>query len=156
MAKSRRVVIIGLDGAPFSLIKSLSSQGITPAIKEIISKGSFRKMQSSIPEISSVAWSSLVTGKNPAEHGIFGFTDLHPDSYRLRFPNFRDLKAPAFWEKNNSQSVIINVPATYPARPISGVHISGFVSIDLEKSVYPATLVPKLKELDYRLTSVQN
>ncbi len=34
---------------------------------------------------------------------------------------------------------------------MDGVHISGFVSIDLEKSVYPPSLLPKLKELDYRL-----
>ncbi len=34
---------------------------------------------------------------------------------------------------------------------MNGVHISGFVSIDLEKSVYPASLIPELNKLDYRL-----
>lgn len=34
---------------------------------------------------------------------------------------------------------------------MNGVHISGFVSIDFEKSVHPKSLIPKLNDLDYRL-----
>lgn len=146
-----RIVIIGLDGVPFELLRDLSERGIMPNTKEIITRGVLTKMESSIPEVSSVAWSSIITGCNPGSHGIFGFTELAPNSYRLRFPNFNDLQVPPFWELLEGLSIIINVPATYPVRPLSGVHISGFVSIELEKSVYPQSLLPKLKELDYRL-----
>jgi predicted AlkP superfamily phosphohydrolase/phosphomutase len=34
---------------------------------------------------------------------------------------------------------------------MNGVHISGFVSIDFEKSVHPKSLIPRLRSLDYRL-----
>jgi len=68
-------------------------------------------MASSIPEISSVAWSPIITGANPGEHGIYGFTDVAPDSYRLSFPNFNNLQVPPFWmDKSYGKSVIINVP----------------------------------------------
>lgn len=147
----RRLVIIGLDGVPYDLLKDLTGKGIMPNVKDLISQGLFTKMRSSLPEVSSVAWSSIITGKNPAEHAIFGFTDLYPHSYKLRFSNFNDLKSPPFWEDNNLSSVIINVPSTYPVREMRGVHISGFVSIDLERSVYPQSLIPHLKSLDYRL-----
>ena len=147
----KRIVLIGLDGVPFGLLKDFAESGVMPNTASIIADGTFRNMLSSIPEISSVAWSSIITGKNPAEHGIFGFTDLFPNSYRLRFPNFSDLKSPPFWDLLDSRSVIINVPATYPVRQLNGVHISGFVSIDLQKSVYPSSLIPKLQEFDYRL-----
>ena len=56
---------------------------------------------SSIPEISSVAWSSAITGVNPGKHGIFGFTDLAKGSYITTFPNYLALKAPAFWEQDS-------------------------------------------------------
>lgn len=46
-----------------------------------IAEGVFRQRGSSIPEVSSVAWSSIITGVNPGEHGIFGFTDLAPETY---------------------------------------------------------------------------
>ena len=147
----RRIIIIGLDGVPYELIKDLSEKGIMPNAAKLIKEGIFRKMQSSIPEVSCVAWSSIITGKNPAEHGIFGFTDLLPNSYKLRFPDFNDLRSKPFWETLPAKSAIINVPGTYPVRMMNGVHISGFVSIDMEKSVYPKALIPVLKSMDYRL-----
>ena len=151
MSKDPKIAIIGLDGVPFEMLKEFAETGIMPNTAELISQGIFKTMQSSIPEVSSVAWSSMITGQNPGQHGIFGFTDLLPNSYKLRFPNYNDLKAIPFWDQWEGRSVIINVPSTYPVRKMNGVHISGFISIDLEKSVYPPSLVPKLKELDYRL-----
>ena len=149
--QSGRIIIVGLDGVPFGLLRELSDKGVMPNTKRIISNGIFRMMQSSIPEVSSVAWSSIITGKNPGEHGIFGFTDLSSNSYRLRFPNFNDLQSEPFWNVINGKSVIVNVPSTYPVKDMNGVHISGFVSIDLSKSVFPKSLIPILKEFDYRL-----
>lgn len=148
----KRVVIIGLDGMPYRLIENLSNKGIMPETKKLVEKGVFKQMESSIPEISSVAWSSIITGKNPGEHGIFGYTDIPIGTYRLSFPTFNNLKASPFWQKDiNGKSIIINVPSTFPVRPLNGVHISGFVSLDLEQSVYPKSLIPKLNEFDYQI-----
>ena len=149
--EKRRVIIVGLDGVPLGLLTELADKGVMPNTQKVISSSIFRRMQSSIPEVSSVAWSSIITGKNPAEHGIFGFTDLSSNSYQLRFPNFNDLKSQPFWKLINGESVIVNVPSTYPVQEMNGVHISGFVSIDFSKSVFPKSLIPTLKEFDYRL-----
>jgi predicted AlkP superfamily phosphohydrolase/phosphomutase len=149
-----RAVIIGLDGMPYRLIADLAEREVMPNMRALIAEGAFREMDSSIPEVSSVAWSSIITGKNPGEHGIFGFTDLSPGSYRLTFPSFADLKAAPFWEREGSgRAAIINVPSTYPAaaRAMNGVLISGFVALKLEKAVYPPSLAPELERLDYRL-----
>lgn len=151
MTKNAKTVIIGLDGVPFGMIKDFTETGVMPNTAELISQGIFKKMNSSIPEVSSVAWSSIVTGQNPGQHGIFGFTDLFDNSYKMKFPNFNDLKSPPFWDMWEGKSVIINVPSTYPVREMNGVHISGFVSIDIEKSVHPKSLIPQLSSLDYRL-----
>ncbi len=148
---AKRIVLIGLDGVPIDMLRALAGNGTMPHTAELLSRGVLRTMQSSIPEISSVAWSSLITGANPAKHGVFGFTDLFPGTYDLRFPNFSDLQVPPFWTELAGESVVMNVPATYPVRAMKGVHISGFVSIDFERSVHPRDLVPKLREMDYRL-----
>ncbi len=125
----KRTIIIGLDGVPCGLLKDLTDQGIMPNTRDIISQGTLRRMRSSIPEISSVAWSSVITGKNPAEHGIFGFTDFPPNTYRLSFPNASCLKTSTFWEADSqNRHIIVNVPSTYPAKPLNGVLISGFAS----------------------------
>jgi len=150
--RKKRVVIVGLDGVPYRLIDSLSNNGMMPEAKKIIKKGTFKQMESSIPEISSVAWSSIITGKNPGEHGIFGYTDIPIGTYRLSFPNFNNLKAVPFWQKDSEEkSIIFNVPSTFPVKPLNGIHISGFVSLDLERSVYPNSLIPKLNTLNYQI-----
>ena len=97
MSNKRKTVIIGLDGVPYELLLDFSEKGVMPNIKSLLSNGVLKKMASTIPEISSVAWSSIITGKNPAEHGIFGFTEFPPNTYRLSFPNFSQLKVSPFW-----------------------------------------------------------
>ena len=151
MAGNAKTVIIGLDGVPFGMIKEFAETGVMPHMAEVISKGIFKQMRSSIPEVSCVAWSSMITGQNPAAHGIFGFMDLRPDSYKMTFPNFTTLKSPPFWEEWPGQSVIINVPGTYPVREMNGVHIAGFVAIDFQKSIHPKSLAGDLKQIGYQL-----
>jgi predicted AlkP superfamily phosphohydrolase/phosphomutase len=149
-----RVVVLGLDGTPYSVIKELADEGVMPHFKKVIDTSNFYQMDTTIPEISSIAWSTFMTGKNPGEHGIFGFTDLVPNSYTLRFPNFSDLKSPPFWkalEKKGKRTVVINLPSTYPAREINGVLISGFVALRLEKASYPERIIPYLKSIGYRI-----
>lgn len=148
-----RACIIGLDGVPYTIITSLC-ESVMPRTREILSTGCIAPMTVTVPEISSVSWSTFMTGKNPGEHSIFGFTDLKEGGYDLRFPSFRDLKAKTIWEvagKKGLRSVVINQPSTYPARSIPGVLISGFVAIELEKSVAPLSYYPELEKKNYRV-----
>jgi len=149
--KKNKTAVIGIDGVPYELMDDLSEKGIMPNFQDLKRGGIFKKMRSSIPEISSVAWSSIITGKNPAEHGIFGLTEIIPNTYTLAFPDFSWLKTPAFWQKNSGKKyVILNVPSTYPVKKLNGVHISGFISPDLEKAVYPQEYLPYLNEINYQ------
>jgi predicted AlkP superfamily phosphohydrolase/phosphomutase len=148
---NKKAVIIGLDGIPYSLLKSYMAQGIMPRFQEMAALGQLLPMKSTLPEVSSVAWSSFMTGKNPADHGIFGFMEIDRDTYEYRFPNFTSLKAPIFWEELDLPTVAVNIPQTYPARPFKGVLVSGFVALDLEKAVYPRRVFEYLRDANYRL-----
>jgi predicted AlkP superfamily phosphohydrolase/phosphomutase len=123
-----------------------------PNFGALARSGVFKPMASSIPEISSVAWSSVITGVNPGEHGIFGFMDVAPGTYRRTFPNCNSLRATPFWNREGAgRSVIINVPMTYPAAEMNGALIAGFVALDLKRAVYPQDLLPTLQELGYKV-----
>jgi len=117
----------------------------------MMGEGSFHKMETSLPEISSVAWTSFMTGKNPGEHGIFGFMELREGSYNMYFPNYTDVKAPTFWDAAGVQSVVLNVPQTYPARALKGVMTSGFVALDLKKATYPESAYNYLNSINYKI-----
>jgi len=148
----KKNVILGIDGVPFELMDNLSDKGVMPNFKELKNDFTFKLMKSSIPHISSVSWSSIITGKNPGEHGIFGFTDIIPNTYSLCFPNFNALKSKPFWhQKPDKKHVIINVPSTYPAKQLNGIHIAGFVALDLEKAVYPHKIMTKLNNIGYEI-----
>jgi predicted AlkP superfamily phosphohydrolase/phosphomutase len=148
---NRKIVNIGIDGVPCSLLTEYMNRGIMPKLKEIVSNGRLLPMRSSLPEVSSVAWTSFLTGRNPAQHNIFGFMELDKNNYQFNFPNFLSIKGPFFWEELNVPVVVINVPQTYPASPINGVLISGFVALDLKQAVYPERIYNYLKSIDYRL-----
>jgi len=45
--------------------------------------------------------------------------------------------------------LLINVPTTFPAREMNGVHIAGFVALDLECSTHPRSPATRLQEMDY-------
>ncbi len=143
--------MVGIDGVPYEMIKELSDKGIMKNFSKLREEGSFLKMKSSVPAVSSASWSTIITGKNPGEHGVYGFTDFIKGSYTTRFCDFRRLKSPAFWHRNRGKFVILNVPSTYPARKLNGCHVSGFVSPYLDKAVYPSKHLKKLKEMDYRI-----
>ncbi len=150
--KTARLVIIGLDGVPYELIRDLASDGVMPILHELFRQGTLVKMRSSVPAVSSVAWSSVITGDNPGTHGIFGFTDLAEGTYRLTFPNFTNLRSSPFWEEGLFGNVVIlNVPSTYPVRPLRGVHVAGFVAPDLVRATYPPALVDRLRSWGYEV-----
>jgi len=149
-----RAVVVGLDGVPYTLLQDLKDRGRIPNMASIFEAGYFRQMSVCVPEISSVSWSSFMTGTQSGEHGIFGFIDLVPGTYDMYFTNFTHLKTPTLWDDlaaNDKKTVVSNMPGTYPARNINGVLISGFVAVDLNKAVSPHSFVPLLTEMRYRI-----
>lgn len=152
MTEFNKIAFVGLDGVPYSLLEKFFKSGVMPNLQKITYNGIFRRMRSSIPPISSVAWTSFMTGAGPGDHGIFGFTDVTSDEIKLRLPSFDDIKSPVLWNKYpEKRSIIINLPFTYPARPLNGALIAGFVSPIFERAVYPQSMLPWLKSKGYRV-----
>lgn len=169
----KKCLVAGLDGVPFSLLKNYLEKGRLPYLQSILNDGhALSQMDASLPEVSSVSWTSFCTGTNPGEHGIFGFVDLKPRSYQVYFPDSRSVKAPALWEilghttggkesslsrrygerkKASRRSVVLNVPQTNPALPLNGVLVAGFVALDLKAAVYPDSAYRYLKSVGYSI-----
>jgi predicted AlkP superfamily phosphohydrolase/phosphomutase len=150
----KKVCVVGLDGVPYSLLLDFCDRGFMPALAKLAAAGRLQRMKASLPEISAVSWTDFMTGTNAGSHGVFGFTDFKPGSYELRFPNFHDVKAETIWDRLGARglkSIVINQPSTYPARPLNGVLVSGFVALDLAKAIYPAAQKLALEKLGYQI-----
>jgi len=150
---SKKVLVIGLDGVPCSVLRDLAARGVMPNVRDLSKRGVFGEMEVSLPPLSSVSWSSFMTGRGPAQHGIYGFTDITSD-YRIQFNSFLDLRASTLFDRlgeKGKNSVVINLPSTYPVRKFPGVLVAGFVALDLERSVYPSTFLPFCQRIGYEV-----
>jgi len=153
--KKRRVFVLGLDGMPFTLAQQLFGMGTMPTYKGLTEgQGAFRPIDSVLPPVSSVAWASFMTGKNPGNHNIFGFVDRRPGTLETFIPSCLDLKSETLWEilsRHGKRVVVMNVPTSYPPRKVNGILVAGFESPSVEKATYPSEVGMKLKQMGYRI-----
>jgi len=126
-----KILIIGFDGVDPDLLDQLIKEGILPNFKKLIENGAYAHIKSSIPIITTVAWTSFITGKNPGKHGIFGFVNYKGDSFKLNILNSSDRKTEGIWKSLNSYGVsvgIFNLPSLYPPEEINKFMVCGMLT----------------------------
>jgi len=161
--KSRvdRVIILGLDGMDPLLTEAFMAEGKLPHFSRIAAKGSYARLETTIPSISPVAWSSFMTGSHPAKHNIFDFLSRDPRTYLpdlssarigspkrvlplgrynipLSKPEIRGLRRSIpFWKilgDNGIFSTVLRIPVTFPPEKFKGHLLSGMCAPDLKGS----------------------
>ena len=80
-AGGNRLLVLGLDGATFDVIRPLMEQGRLPNFAEMMRDGCWATLRSTVPPESAVAWPSFMTGVNPGKHGVYYFTARKKNSY---------------------------------------------------------------------------
>lgn len=129
MTRRHRVLILGLDGATFDIIKPLVAQGKLPHLARLMREGTHGVLASTFPPITPTAWTSFMTGKNPGRHGIFDFEQAAWGSYDFRPVPANQHGHKTLWRIAGEQgrtAVVIDVPFTYPPEPIRGYMITGY------------------------------
>lgn len=153
-----RIVILGYDGLDPDLCDEYMAQGKMRHFKKLKEKGSYRRLATTYPSISPVAWSSFTTGANPGRHRIYDFLTRNPKTYLPELsssrvdPNIKSIKigkyriplgkptvsllrkSKAFWEilgENGIFSHIIRVPITFPPQKFYGALLSAMCTPDL-------------------------
>ena len=140
MSKNK-VLVIGIDGGTFDLIEPWVKDGKLPTIGELMKKGSYGNLRSTIPPITGAAWTSFMTGKRPINTGIFEF--FYPKKLEIKVVDSYTKNGLAIWEiltLNNKKSIVINVPVTNPAYKINGYMLSGIPVRNRYKITHPNNL----------------
>jgi predicted AlkP superfamily phosphohydrolase/phosphomutase len=148
-----RLVFLGLDGVGLDLARELVQRGVMPNLGRLMELGQAWATCSPLPEVSPVCWTSIFSGFNPGQHGIFGFAEHVPGTYQVRPVDSSAVQVPRIWDilgLAGRRSVVLNVPLTYPAAAINGTMVSGFVAPELSRAVQPPGLRPRLEALGYR------
>lgn len=137
----KRVIVLGIDGMDPNLTHQYLAEGVLPNFARLADAGSFRKLTTSQPPQSPVAWSNFITGMDPGGHGIFDFihrdastrvpylstSGMEPPAKILKIGKYRIplkggkaknlRKGTAFWqilEAHGIPGVVFKIPANFP------------------------------------------
>ena len=142
-----RLVVLGLDGATFTILRPWMEAGHLPNLARLAHEGVHGQLESVVPPYSAPAWVSLVTGKGPGKHGIVDFWRYDPSTDERRPVDASDVGTAAIWDilgEHGWLVGVINVPLTYPPRPVNGVMVSGMMTPGEDVSyTYPYTSVDR-------------
>lgn len=160
-ARVKRVVVLGMDGLEPRVVERMMEAGKLPNFAKLRDKGCYRRLGTTAPAMTPVAWSSYLTGCNPGKHNIFDFLTRDPrnylpmlssvhigpprkvlrlGSYRIPLgkPDVRLLrKGKPFWNilgEHGIFSNVIRMPITFPPEKFRGVLLSAMCVPDLRGS----------------------
>jgi len=160
-ATVERVLVVGWDGASFTVLQPLLDAGHLPNLAAIQRKGAWQELLSTIPPVTAPAWATFMTGKNPGQHGVFNFFRRDPTGYAYEdtagFVDGRAIHGATLWDvagHAGRQVGIVNVPLSYPPRSVNGFLITGMLTpASAQQFTYPPelaeTLTDYLIDLDY-------
>ncbi len=151
----RKVLILGLDGGTFDYLGPRIEAGKLPNLARLVQTGSWGPLLSTVPPFTMPAWTSFMTGKNPGKHGIMSFVQTDAGQYQFGdeeggIMNASRLKGVTLWEivgQNGGKVGVVNVPMTFPPRPVNGFLISGMLTPSKSSGyTYPSHLADTLDD----------
>lgn len=125
--KLRRVIWIGLDGADWDYLTALTSAGKLPNWSKLAREGYGAKLESFVPILSPIVWTTQETGVGPEVHRVLDFQEVDPKSGLLVPVSEASRKVPAVWNVASSRGRKVGVVgfwATHPAEKINGFFLS--------------------------------
>jgi hypothetical protein len=114
-----KLLVIGIDGACWGHIDPLLESGRLPHLQELLERGRGGVLRCEEGCVSPIAWTTIFTGRPPADHGI--------TEWDLSLSTNRRVKA--LWsilDDLGRTSYVSHVPSTYPAEKVRGGVVAGF------------------------------
>lgn len=151
-SNTRKVAIIGLDGATFKVLRPLIESDELPFLSYLLKNSAHGVLETFYPTLSPMEWAAFYTGVNPARLGIFALNIIMDN--RCSSISWKTLRYPALWDIVNFfgyKAGVINVPATYPPKPINGFMITGLLTPPGKKFYYPDDISEDLKAVNYKV-----
>jgi len=174
-ARIKKVIILGLDGLDPKICDQMLAQGELPNFAKLKERGTYKRLGTSNPAMSPVAWSSFATGCDASHHGIFDFltrdrrtylptlssSAVYGESKFLKIGPFRIptkkggvrflRRSVSFWKILSEYgifSTVLRVPITFPPERIHGLILAGMDVPDLRGSMGTFTFYTQSSSAD--------
>ncbi len=154
----KRFIVVGLDGQDPVLTDRFLADGKLPNFQKLADAGCYRRLRTTFPSVSPVAWSSFSTGVQPGKHNIFDFLDRDRRTYlpvlsstrigtvekflklgKWRIPMQKPeltllRRSKPYWTllgEQNVWSTVLRVPITFPPDRFYGAQLGAMSIPDL-------------------------
>lgn len=120
------VLLVGVDGADMGIVDRLIGEGKLPTFARLKRDGAFGRLRSIEPLLSPIVWTTIATGREAQDHGIFDFIEIGPDGQPTPITSVRR-KVPALWNiagQFGIPSGFVGWYASFPAEKVEGFEIS--------------------------------
>ncbi len=148
-----KTLLIGVDGATFTVLDPLLERGVMPFLGDLVARGVRAPLRTITPPLTPPAWTSLMTGKRPGEHGVFDFFQKEtPDSEYFRFASSQDIRSATIWSLASDEGkrvISLNFPLMFPPPAVNGYVVPGgwMPWRQLRLGCHPPGLFDRLKTL---------
>ncbi|MBK7643254.1 MAG: alkaline phosphatase family protein [Planctomycetes bacterium] len=135
-----RVLLVGADGLEWHVLQPLLAQGKCPNLRALMERGAFGRLETMVPTLSPILWTTIATGKRPEQHGIHGFTDADLKQYTSSQRRVR-----ALWniaDRCELASDVCGWWITWPVEELRGAMVSGSSSSALVEANWKPALIP--------------
>ncbi len=159
----RRVLVLGLDGLDWDLVLPWARQGRMPNLARLLATGTWGTLETLVPTLSPLIWTTIATGVAPDRHGILDFVERDPARNVMVPVTGRNRRVPALWNLASAlgrEVAVVGWWGSWPAERVRGVVVSDrlyytltqgltreVLREDLPDLVYPAERTAELVEL---------
>lgn len=136
-----RLVILGLDGATWTVLDPAIRRGWMPNLAALFESSARGTLRSSVPPVTSAAWTTFMTGVSPGRHGVFDHRHYDAQGGRMKVNHSGRVRVPTFWHLLSGSGlpvVSLNLPVTYPPPDVNGIIVSGMDAPHLDAAVSKA------------------
>jgi predicted AlkP superfamily phosphohydrolase/phosphomutase len=155
-AAGKKMIVLGVDGMDPQFLEAHWSS--LPNLNRLRTEGDFKRLGTTIPPQSPVAWATVTTGMDPGGHGLFDFVHRNPTT-RMPMTSMSEVTEPArtltigpyvlplssgtvkqtragraFWQilgDHHIPATMVRMPANFPAVECEQESLSGMGTPDL-------------------------
>jgi predicted AlkP superfamily phosphohydrolase/phosphomutase len=123
-------MLIGLDCVPPALAFE-RYRAEMPCLHGLLARGAHARLRSTFPPITVPAWTSMVSGRDPGELGLYGFRARKPFSYELSMVTSSDVRVERVWDvlaRAGKHSSVLFVPPSSPPFATTGEVVGCFLT----------------------------
>jgi len=143
------VIFIGLDGADWNLLDGYMAAGTMPNLKNLADSGTRGALQTEMPPLSPVVWTTMMTGAGPLQHQILDFARFNPATHDKEPITSDERRVPAIWNMLNAAGkscAQFGLWATYAAEPVRAINVSDRLFTFLYSNPGPGIVYPPDKQ----------